>query len=116
MSFAYEFCSFADSPVPTVVLRLGSEGVTVANSAYRTAYDRTIIPALSAALEDHADRPEVHRCRVAQVVLQLLYAGYGDAAEGALARLYGGDDGPAFREALWATALASPWFEPHGVR
>jgi hypothetical protein len=114
MSFAYAFCAFADSPAPTVVLRLGHEGVTVANAAYRGVYDRTLIPALAGALEDHGDRPEVHRCRVAQLVLQLLYAGYGEAAEGALERLYLGDDAAGFRAALWALAEASPWYRPPG--
>ena len=116
MTFAYAFCSFADSPAPTVVLRVGREGVSVANAAYREAYDRTLIPALAGALEDHGDRPEVHRCRVAQLVLQLLYAGYGDAAERALERLYLGDDTSGFRDALWAMAEASPWFRPRDER
>lgn len=116
MSFAYEFCSFADSAVPTVVLRVGREGVTVANAAYREAYDRTLIPALAGALENHGDRPAVHRCRVAQLVLQLLYAGHGDVAERALERLYLGEDATGFRAALWAIAEGSPWYRPPDER
>lgn len=116
MTFAYEFCSFADSPAPTVVLRIGSEGVTIANADHREAYDRTLMTALAGALEDTGEAPDVHRCRVAQLVLQLLYAGYDSVAEAALERLYLGDDVVGFREALWARADASPWYRPQRER
>jgi hypothetical protein len=114
MSFAYEFCSFADSPAPPVVLRLDDAGATIANAAYQEAYRRDVVSALAAALDEPQDRPEVHRCRVAQLVLVLLYGGHDGLAERALERLYLGDDGDAFREALWSIALASPWYRAPG--
>ncbi|MBA2666801.1 MAG: hypothetical protein H0U69_07190, partial [Trueperaceae bacterium] len=75
MSFAYEFCSFADSPAPTVVLQVQDAHVVVANSSFPEAYDRDIAWALERALEVRVDeRPEIERCAVAHLVLTLLYA------------------------------------------
>jgi hypothetical protein len=112
MSYAYAFCSFASTPAPPVVLALGPEGATLANGAFPSAYERELTDALGAALAEPSGYPDEDGCAVAHLALVLLYAGHTDTAERTLLRLYRGTDGPAFRDALWAIASASPWYLP----
>jgi hypothetical protein len=118
MSYAYAFCSFADSPAPLVVLDLVDGEVRVANTAYPDAYAPTIAWGLEWALRDligHDDDDEPFdpfRCRIAHLVLALLYSGREEAAAQAIVTFYRGSDPEGFREALWAIAHESPWYRP----
>jgi hypothetical protein len=118
MSYAYAFCSFADSPAPLVVLDVVDGEVRVANTAYPDAYAPTIAWGLEWALHDLIDHDpddqqfDPYHCRVAHLVLALLYSGREEAAAQAIVTFYRGSDPEAFREALWAIAHESPWYRP----
>lgn len=112
MRYAYEFCSFAESPAPTAVFALEPEAVVLANLEFEAVYDHEVVRALERVLLlDEEAALESHACALAQLVLSLLYGGREAAAEAALAQLYRGDDPTAFRDALWAIAEASPFFQ-----
>ena len=112
MRYAYEFCSFAESPAPTVVFALEPEAVVVANLAFPEVYHREVVWAFEwLLLQDEDAAPSSHACALAQLVLSLLYGGREAAAEAALVQLYRGDDPAAFRDTLWAIAEASPFFQ-----
>ena len=112
MRYAYEFCSFAESPAPTVVFALEPEAVVVANLDFAEVYQREVVWALERVLLMEEDAwPESHACALAQLVLSLLYGGREAAAEAALVQLDRSGDPASFREALWAIAEASPWFQ-----
>ena len=74
-------------------------------------YPEAIFALERVVLLDEEAAPESHACALAQLVLSLLYGGREAAAEAALSRLYRGDDPGAFRDALWAIAEASPFFQ-----
>lgn len=113
MSYAYQFCSFASSPAPLVVLDLVGAGYVVANVNFPRAYDREIVWGLQRALAIDPRFPpdENHACQVADLVLSLLYSGDESAALLALERFYLLPDRDAFHEALWTMAQASPLFQ-----
>ncbi len=111
MSFAYAFCSFAETPAPAVVLALEPEGVRVANLDFPEVYEREVFWALERVLLLPADAgPDSQACALAQLVLTLLYGGREELAEAALGRLFVGDDPRGFRDALWGIVEESPWF------
>lgn len=113
MSFAYEFCSFAASPGPLVVLDLVGEQYVVANVNFPRAYDREIVWGLQRALSIEPLLPPTpdHACHVADLVLSLLYSGDEAAALRALHHFYLLPDVDAFHEALWTIAQESPFFQ-----
>lgn len=113
MSYAYQFCSFASSPAPLVVLDQVGEQYMVANVNFPRAYDREIVWGLQRALSiDPRFVPDDgHACQVADLVLSLLYSGDEAAALLALERFYLLPDRDAFHEALWTMAQASPLFQ-----
>jgi hypothetical protein len=111
MSFAYVFCSFAETPAPPVVLALEPSGVRVANLDFPEVYERELVWALERVLLLPEDAgTDARACALAQLVLTLLYGGRAELAEAALERLFVGDDAQGFRDELWAIAEASPWF------
>lgn len=111
MSFAYTFCSFAETPAPPVVLALEPGGVRVANLDFPEVFERELVWALERVLLLPADAgPDSQACALAQLVLTLLYGGREELAEAALGRLFVGDDPRGFRDALWGIVEESPWF------
>ena len=111
MSFAYTFCSFAETPAPAVVLAFEPRGVRVANLDFPEVYERELVWALERVLLLPEDAgPDSRACALAQLVLTLLYGGREELAEAALTRLFVSDDAEGFREALWAIVDESPWF------
>ena len=111
MSFAYAFCSFAETPAPAVVLAFEPSGVRVANLDFPEVYERELVWALERVLLLPEDAgPDTRACALAQLVLTLLYGGREEMAEAALARLFVSDDAEGFRDALWAIVDESPWF------
>ncbi len=112
MRYAYEFCSFAESPAPTVVFALEPDAVVVANLDFAEVYQREVVWALERVLlMDEGARPESHACALAQLALSLLYGGREAAAEAALVQLDRSGDTAGFRGSLWAIAEESPWFQ-----
>lgn len=127
MSFAYEFCSFAESPAPLVVLAWDGATYRVANRDFPRAYDRAIVGALEqvlaasppASVGGSAGPPPPPEpavagwregaCDALHLVLPLLYAGHDAAAERALARFYAGD-ARALAERVWGIAAGSRWY------
>ena len=111
MSFAYTFCSFAETPAPAVVLALEPGGVRVANLEHPEVYEREVAWALERVLMlPPLAGPDAQACALAQLYLSLLYGGRPDVADAALERLFQGDDLPGFRAALWEIIDGSPWF------
>ena len=111
MSFAYAFCSFAETPAPAVVLELEPGGVRVANLEHPEVYEREVAWALERVLLlPPLAGPDAQACALAQLYLSLLYGGRGEVAEAALERLFQGDDLSGFRVALWEIIDGSPWF------
>jgi hypothetical protein len=129
MSYAYELCSFAESPAPLVVLAWRDGSYRVANREFPRAYDAAIVGALQQALAGEppasvggsAGPPPVPgppiegwlpgACDVAHLVLNLLYAGHDEAAWRALAHVYAGD-ADLLTCRLWSIASSSPWYQP----
>ena len=111
MSFAYTFCSFAETPAPAVVLALEPDGVRVANLEHPEVFEREVAWALERVLMlPPLAGPDQQACALAQLYLSLLYGGRGEVAEAALDRLFQGDDLPGFRAALWEIIDGSPWY------
>lgn len=111
MSFAYAFCSFAETPAPALVLDVVADGVRIANLDFPEVYEREVAWALERVLTLPASAgPDSRACALAQLYLSLLYGGRADVAEAALERLFDGDDLPGFRAALWEILDGSPWF------
>ena len=112
MRYAYQFCSFAESPAPAVVFGLEPDAVVVANLDFAEVYEREVVWALERVLLMDEDAwPESHACALAQLVLSLLYGGREAAAEAALVQFDRSGDPAALRDALWAIAEESPWFQ-----
>jgi hypothetical protein len=128
MGYAYDLCSFAESPAPIVVLAWRDGTYRVANRAFPRAYDAAIVGALQQALAGEPPAsvggsagpprdpvPAVEgwlpgACDVAHLVLNLLYAGHDEAAWRALARFYAGD-AAVLTCRLWSVASSSPWYQ-----
>lgn len=114
MSYAYEFCPFAQTPAPPVVIDLAS-GPAPANLAYPILYERSLPDALQRALVSAASpvgdaSSDGHACDVAQLALVLLYMGREDLARAAVAALHRRDDGGAFADRLFELARSSRWY------
>jgi len=111
MSFAYAFCSFAETPAPALVLALEPSGVRVANLDHPEVYEREVAWALERVLMlPPSAGPDAQACALAQLYLSLLYGGRADVADAALERLFQGDDRAGFRAALLDLVAGSPWF------
>jgi hypothetical protein len=113
--FAYEFCSFAFSPLPTVVFAYDRSvgAFEVATPRFARHYDDQRRRALADArqiLNDHRGDAEIVRCASLSPALALVYAGRTDDARALFRELYTRPDGPAIVQRALDMAMGSPFW------
>lgn len=111
-TFAYEFCAFASSPMPAVVLAYdAAAGVfAVATPRYAEFYADPRAQALADAQETlagNADAPDIARCAALGPALSLVYAGRTSDGIALFEQLYNSSDGPDVVQKAVALARGS---------
>lgn len=112
-SFAYRFCCFAGSPLPTVIMKYApGKGYLPASPEFISAYDedvaRDLETAQTGAAADACEWDESNKCSVLPLILDYLYSGREDEAMAAVDRYYTADDAEAFKTEVLITVHASP--------
>lgn len=102
-TFANAFCSFASSPMPTVVFAYdkASGAYAVATPRYLSPSQEQIAAAVSLAREAMGENPrdtEIHRCSALAPALSLIYGGRLNEGLALFRRLYNRPDAPHFEQ------------------
>jgi hypothetical protein len=116
--WAYEYCSFASSPMPTVVLAFDVDRKRYfpATPKYANHFAERVVEATKQAEDALAasDRTlETDRCSVLQPVLELMYVGRFDEGVALLRRLYHHPDALEFeRQTVEKVKSRNLWVAP----
>lgn len=113
-AFAYEFCSFALSPLPPVVFAYQPSQRRFVLATRR--YGRRLSPPsdadVKAAFDAAGNDPELLRCAAVGPALHLIYSGNVDDGLKRFRQLYRGSDGPAIEARLLQLVRASSLWTP----
>jgi hypothetical protein len=115
--FAYEFCSFAFSPLPTVVFAYdAATGMfELATPTFAEYYEdqrlRELVDARQ-AMADYRDDDEIVRCAALRPALSLVYSGQAEEGLALLRQLYERPDGLTLWRQVMDLAAQSPLWIP----
>lgn len=102
--WAYEYCSYAESPLPSVAWKWNGERYEIANADFPSLYDDEIIWAFSYFLELQAEQVDwtpTPECSALALTLPYLYMGNQDLAYEALKLSYTPDE--IYDDAIFAS-------------
>lgn len=114
--FAYAFCSFADSPKPTVVLAFdaGTGRFEVATRRFVSGMPEPSVQALRAQISKAGQRADVQRCVALGAVIDRLYTDGEDSALRLLEAIYDRSDRAVLWSKLLEIARSSPLYSAGG--
>jgi hypothetical protein len=114
-TFAYEFCSFGFSPMPTVVFAYdrtaGAFTLATPRFAQYGAQQRQLALAdARQTMRDYPEEPEIVRCAALGPALSLIYSARIDEGRALFRTLYTRPDGTAIEERAINIAINSPFW------
>jgi hypothetical protein len=109
-SFAYEFCSFAFSPMPPVVYAFNKAAArfVVATPSFAKYLPTRSADDTKASVDQSRPEPSLYRCAVLGPVLDLVYTGRVAEGQRLFRSLYQADDAMAVEKKVWAMFEQSP--------
>jgi len=112
--FAYEFCSFAVSPMPPVVFAYepSQRRFVLATRRYTPRLSPPSDADVTAAFDAAGNDPELLRCAALGPALHAIYTGKVDDGLKRFRQLYRGNDGPAIEARLMQLVRASSLWIP----
>ena len=112
--FAYEFCSFAVSPMPPVVFAYepSQRRFVLATRRFTSRLSPPSDADVKSAFDAAGDDRELLRCAALGPALHLIYTGKVDDGLKRFRELYRGDDGPAVEARLMQLDRASSLWTP----
>jgi len=108
--FAYEFCSFAFSPMPPVVYAYSTAAArfVIATPSFAKHLPMRSADDTKAAVDESRQDPALYRCAVLGPVLDLVYTGRVAEGQRLFHSLYQADDAAAVEQKVWAMFEKSP--------
>jgi hypothetical protein len=113
-AFAYEFCSFALSPLPPVVFAYDpmKRSFVLATRRYARWLPSQSAADIKSAFDAAGGDPELLRCAALGPALHVIYTGKVDDGLTRFRQLYRGNDGPALETRLLQLVRASSLWTP----